>query len=383
MVSELRVTAWPGPPTPSSQPTWDGLPLPPGLAARLARPAGRQIRTAYRLGQGPDGLTAFGQRRPLVGQEKLCGFVGRLDLAGELLERIGRQVVRQGLVALKIESPAAPDRVGAAVLAAAQEAGYEALRPPVDPDWGPAAVPGVVGEAGRGSPGQPAGAGLGAAVAGAVAGWAKFWGRSSRVEVAYRRQSTPVTCGPSAALMALSALGHPTDPGRSEELALWRRANSAAGCDPFGLAVALAERGLAPLVQVSYPDTYRKPAEPWQVELRDWFQRGFQAQARALGLAVERRWVAVDEVWERLSAGAVVLALIDEFPFQGRSSLHWITLVGLAGPDHVLAQDPWIRDDQGESWVDAHALPLSRTGLDRLARFCPEGFRAWLVLEPS
>ncbi|MDR1212628.1 MAG: peptidase C39 family protein [Propionibacteriaceae bacterium] len=391
---------------------WAGLELAPATMARLSGPSGLHSRTCYSWRQGGDRLVAFGQRRPETGQEKLWGFTGRPELAAGLLEGIGRRLTDQGLIAAKIELPdpappahrqhpphssprsvpAAPvasgsipadltppasttsfgpvpsgsvpaDPVAAALAAAALAQGYEPLSGPRTRSDGSG------DEVDGAAPSRPPTA------------LARFWRQPSRPAGAYLRQSTPFTCGPAAALMALSALGRTGAGDRSHELSLWRQANSHPGCDPFGLAVALAAEGVSARIAVSYPDTYQKPAEAWQVELRDWFQRDFAARAGDLGLAVERRWVELDEVAAWLSEGALVLALIDEFPFHGRHTLHWILLYGLAGPDHVMVQDPWTQDEQGETWVDAQALPVTWAGLDRLTRFCPQSWRAFLVLD--
>ena len=66
---------------------------------------------------------------------------------------------------------------------------------------------------------------------------------------AYVPQTTPFTCGPAAGLMALRLAGVPTTTCWIDELRIWREANSIfmgkgqAGCEPDGLAAALARRG--------------------------------------------------------------------------------------------------------------------------------------------
>ncbi|MDR1077338.1 MAG: peptidase C39 family protein [Propionibacteriaceae bacterium] len=413
MAAEFQ--AWPlVEPFDHSAAAWAGLELAPVTVARLSGPSGLHSRTCYSWRQGADRLVAFGQRRPGTGQEKLWGFTGQPELAAGLLEGIGRRLTDQGLIAAKLELPtpdppvhrqhpphSSPRSVPAAPVASGSIPAD--LTPPASPTSSGPVLSGSV-------PADPMAAALAAAalaqgyeplpgpregLVGVVppgldpptaptdppTALARFWRRPSRSAGDYLRQSTPFTCGPAAALMALSALGRTGAGDRSHELSLWRQANSHPGCDPFGLAVALAGEGVSARVSVSYPDTYQKPAEAWLVELRDWFQRDFAARAQDLGLVVERRWVELAEVAAWLSEGALVLALIDEFPFHGRHTLHWILLYGLAGPDHVMVQDPWTQDEQGETWVDAQALPVTWAGLDRLTRFCPQSWRACLVLD--
>jgi hypothetical protein len=63
-------------------------------------------------------------------------------------------------------------------------------------------------------------------------------------------------------MIAMAAAGLEVQFGRRLEFELWREANgiylstAPGGCDPFGIAVALARRGLSVSVHVSRPGPY-------------------------------------------------------------------------------------------------------------------------------
>jgi hypothetical protein len=332
--------------------------LPGWVRERLATPPGVQQRTLYEVADGTDHLLAFGQRRPLAGQEKLFGLCGSPQLLPRLLAGVEAAVSAWGGVVVKVEAPGlGVDAEAVALAGLAETCGYAVLRPPIR-----AAVP--------------------VDATPVALGWARFLSSPTRAEVPYVRQSTGFTCGPASALMALAAQGLTSKLGRNAELNLWREATYVLGCDAFGLALAMARRGLTPSVLVDYPDTIVKPGgEPWESDMRDFMQRDFAARAQSSGLCVERRPVAMTELPDLIKAGSVVLALIDQAPMQAEPGGHWVLAYALAG-DHVLVQDPWTATAHAETWVDAHALPLTPAALTDLAHFGDPPSRA-LVIAPA
>ena len=81
-----------------------------------------------------------------------------------------------------------------------------------------------------------------------------------RKKVPHYRQTTDFTCGPSACLMAMTALDGRRRMGRAEEIEIWREATTVfmgpkgahGGCGALGLALALHRRGFAPEVHVNH-----------------------------------------------------------------------------------------------------------------------------------
>ncbi|MCB1507773.1 MAG: peptidase C39 family protein, partial [Hyphomicrobiaceae bacterium] len=77
---------------------------------------------------------------------------------------------------------------------------------------------------------------------------------------AYYEQTTDFTCGPACALMALGGLGLGAAADAAMELRLWREATTVfmtsglGGCDPYGLAVALARRGARTAIHINTGD---------------------------------------------------------------------------------------------------------------------------------
>lgn len=327
--------------------------LPAWITARLATPSGVQLRTPYRVGPDDRPLLAFGQHRPLTGQEKLWGFTGDLTHTPVLLAEVEGQVRADGGVSVKVELT--HDDVTLPPLLEA--AGYVRLAPPVIAapfPHDPAAVP---------------------------QGWVKRLapGPAPR-ELGYFRQTTNVTCGAASAQMALAALGL-AEPSRDAELRFWRDATYLPGIEPFGLAVGLAGRGAHPRVVADYDGAIllEDATEPWQRELREYVQAGFRRDAAALGVPVERRRFDSAELVDRVTEGRIALVLIDEWPMHDEHCPHWIVVHGRLG-DHLLVDDPWTDDTMGETWVDAHELPLHPSDLDRLAQFGDPPYRALVTL---
>ncbi|MDR2565989.1 MAG: peptidase C39 family protein [Bifidobacteriaceae bacterium] len=62
-------------------------------------------------------------------------------------------------------------------------------------------------------------------------------------ELGYCRQTTLVTCGSIALLMALEARGLSARPDRAQEIDLWRAAITMPACDNYGLALAASRLG--------------------------------------------------------------------------------------------------------------------------------------------
>ncbi|GAA5038425.1 peptidase C39 family protein [Microbacterium fluvii] len=212
-----------------------------------------------------------------------------------------------------------------------------------------------------------------------VRGFARWLIEVPHVEPGYYAQTTMFTCGAVAALIAADAGGVSGFGGagdRDLELEFWRRASNFPACEPVGLAVALAERvGSGVEVALDHDG-------PVLLESYDGFDRAFRAELQAesvrrageLGVPLRRDRVGVDEIARRVGAGERALLLIDEEPMHGEHGPHWIVAHAAAG-DLVLVQEPWINRATGETWVDAHDLPIRLADLERLVTWSESGYR--------
>lgn len=204
-------------------------------------------------------------------------------------------------------------------------------------------------------------------------------------------QSTRESCGPSAVLMALSALGLRPAPaaiedGRGEEVRLWREASSTVGTDPLALARAGVARGAAAEVVVSIDEAQlaalAASARPdtGPDDLARFLEAGMTARAQAAGVVVRHAPFTLADLDAVLGRGGIAVVLIDVAALHGASSAHWITVHAREG-EHYLANDP--DPLPGEDERDARAVPLPRHLLDELAWFGTPPVRALIALERS
>jgi hypothetical protein len=205
-------------------------------------------------------------------------------------------------------------------------------------------------------------------------------------EPPYYSQTSTFTCGAVTALLAseLRGSGGFADDGgdRDREVDFWRRASNYPTCEPIGLAVALREsfddpEGTAPVevfLDLDGPVLLESYTERFDRAFRTELQEQSLRKALASDVGVRRDRVGVDEIAARIEGGELALMLIDLEPMYGFSVPHWV--LGHAAADGVVViEDPWIAASWGETWVDAHELPIALADLDRMLAWGVEGYR--------
>lgn len=213
-------------------------------------------------------------------------------------------------------------------------------------------------------------------------GWSKWFSPLPTERMAYYGQTTDVTCGPTTALMAMERagfgrLGADGADNHAAEIALWRKATNAPGCDPVSLALAVADEITAAGLPIQQPTAVLSAPglilvedfakTPEEAKLRKALQLDSLRRADAVGLPIERRWFTVDEVGAIVSGGADVFLLIALEPLIADPSPHWV-LVHDVIDDVFIVSDPWVESEHGESWVDSAELPIPSAGIDLIAR---------------
>lgn len=215
--------------------------------------------------------------------------------------------------------------------------------------------------------------------------------RSPRTPAApYYEQTTDFTCGPACLIMALGARrpGYPASP--IEEVRLWRRATTIfltagiGGCDPFGLAVTLAEEGLAPEIFVTEagPLMLQTVRNAEKRKVMTLAHLDFHLRANALGIPVRLRKLEIAELAARLSGGALALLLVSGNRMFGKRVPHWVLAHGADG-HHVFLHDPWVEDKAYESATDAADIPAPHAELDRMWRWGTTRLRAAVLIPPG
>ncbi|MFE7052333.1 peptidase C39 family protein [Streptomyces californicus] len=234
--------------------------------------------------------------------------------------------------------------------------------------------------------------------AGPRTGYVRWTAGEGVAEPAYYRQSTHFSCGAVTALLAQVRAGVvlPESLDREAELTLWRDATNFPACEPVGLGVAVRRRWPSSSVEVFLDTEEPVLLDHLDGDEREWravLQRASRTDADRLGVPVHGRRLSLAELREAVTgsgtAGAReafagrdaaeareafagpgrcrhVLLLVSLATMQGFDVPHWVLCHG-AVPGAVVVEDPWFNTAAGETWVDAHLLPVADGSLDAMS----------------
>jgi ribosomal protein S18 acetylase RimI-like enzyme len=205
--------------------------------------------------------------------------------------------------------------------------------------------------------------------------------------VPYYEQTAEFTCGPACLLMAMAAFDPGFRPDPVMEVRLWREATTIfmmsgpGGCEPFGLAVAAYENGLAAEIIVSFYgalflQSVRSAEKRRVMELA---QADFRARVERHAIPVDYRAFSLDDIRGALARGRLVVVLVSGFLMFGKKVPHWVLAIGDDG-DHIMLHDPWVEDTRGETAADAANIPVPYSIFMAMAQFGREGLRAAVIL---
>lgn len=204
---------------------------------------------------------------------------------------------------------------------------------------------------------------------------------------AYFEQTLDFTCAPACMMMALKWAGRDIRFDLADELRLWREATTVymtsghGGCEPFGIAVSLARRGLSPQIHVSrmppyFLDSVRDEEKRMVMTVA---QQSFVEEARELAIPVDVGGLTQDAMTGALNDGALVMLLVSGYRMFARKVPHWLLVIG-HDDTHAFVHDPWVEDEHFETRTAAANLPIPFNELDRMARYGREGLRAAIVI---
>lgn len=190
-------------------------------------------------------------------------------------------------------------------------------------------------------------------------------------EPPYYGQTTHFTCGAVAALVARAHTGAlPWEAlDRRAELTLWRDATNFLACEPVGLGVAVRRAWPSSPVTV-HLDTDRPVLLDHLAENeREWralLQHASRTEAGRIGVPIDPDHLPVTAIREAIGRREHVLLLVSLAGMQGFDVPHWVLCHGTV-PGAVVIEDPWANAATGDTWVDAHLLPVPDTSLDTMS----------------
>ncbi|MGW1183241.1 peptidase C39 family protein [Streptomyces drozdowiczii] len=203
----------------------------------------------------------------------------------------------------------------------------------------------------------------------------------------YYGQTTHFSCGAVTALVARVHAGVlPREAlDRRAELTLWRDATNFMACEPVGLGVALRRSRPSSGVTV-HLDTDRPlmldHLPPGDQEWRALLQQVSRTEAERTGVPVDPGHLPVSAVREAIGRREHVLLLLSLAAMQGFEVPHWVLCHG-AVPGAVVIDDPWANGATGDTWVDAHLLPVPDASLDAMSTMEPGGFRGAVTMRSA
>ncbi|MEV8228761.1 peptidase C39 family protein [Streptomyces sp. NPDC079167] len=297
-------------------------------------------------GTGPV-AAALVTARPHTAYLKIVDAVGDVPAAVEAVVAHARD---RGLVQVKWEGWTASPEAAAA-------AGFVPLRPPLSPV-----------EDG----------------AGPDTGYVRWLCDGPGDEPPYYGQTTHFSCGAVTALVAQVHGGTlPREAlDREAELTLWRDATNFPACEPVGLGVAVRRAWPSSPVTVHLDtdrpvmlDHYTEKEQEWRALL----QRTSRTEAGRTGVPVDPGHLSLAAIRSAIGRREHVLLLVSLAGMQGFDVPHWVLCHGTV-PGAVVIEDPWAQAAAGDTWVDAHLLPVPDPSLDAMSVLSADRFRGAVAI---
>ncbi|MFG3378095.1 peptidase C39 family protein [Streptomyces tendae] len=111
-------------------------------------------------------------------------------------------------------------------------------------------------------------------------------------------------------------------------------------------------------------------------------QRASHRQAEHVGVPVDPRHLSMTAIRSAIGRRESVLLLVSLARMQGFYVPHWVLCHGTV-PGAVVIEDPWANGAVGDTWVDAHLLPVPDASFDTMATLSPDRFRGAVTKRPA
>ncbi|MFH8467218.1 peptidase C39 family protein [Streptomyces sp. NPDC017991] len=187
----------------------------------------------------------------------------------------------------------------------------------------------------------------------------------------YYGQSTHFTCGAVTALVAQAHEGTLSREAldREAELTLWRGATNFPACEPVGLGVAVRRSWPSSPVTVHLDTDRPVLLDHYPENEREWralLQRTSRTEAVRTGVPIDPDRLSLTAIRHAIGRREHVLLLVSLAAMQGFDVPHWVLCHGVV-PGAVVIDDPWANAATGDTWVDAHLLPVPDRSLDAMS----------------
>ncbi|MYT73548.1 MULTISPECIES: peptidase C39 family protein [unclassified Streptomyces] len=222
---------------------------------------------------------------------------------------------------------------------------------------------------------------------GPASGYVRWLHDGAVPEPPYYGQTTHFTCGAVTALIAQTHMGTLTrgDLDREAELTLWRDATNFPACEPVGLGVAVRRAWPTSPVTIHLDTDAPVLLDHLPAEEQEWralLQRTSRTQAARIGVPVDARRLSITDIRATLDRRESVLLLVSLADMLGFDVPHWVLCHGTV-PGAVVIEDPWANASNGDTWVDAHLLPVADASLDAMAAVSTERARGAVTIGRS
>ncbi|MFF2330002.1 MULTISPECIES: peptidase C39 family protein [unclassified Streptomyces] len=216
------------------------------------------------------------------------------------------------------------------------------------------------------------------------AGYVRWLCDGAVAEPPYYGQTTHFTCGAVTALVAQAHAGALPQESldRPAELTLWRDATNHPACEPVGLGVAVRRAWpsspVTIFLDVDRPvllDHYPESEREWRAVL----QHTSRTEAGRVGVPIDSHHLSMTAIRSALGRREHVLLLVSLAEMQGFDVPHWVLCHG-AVPGAVVIEDPWTNAAAGDTWVDAHLLPVADASLDAMSTLSSDRFRGAVII---
>ena len=207
--------------------------------------------------------------------------------------------------------------------------------------------------------------------------------------VPFYQQTLDFTCGSASLMMAMKAVNPGFEADRRTEIRLWREATTVfmtsghGGCGPYGLALAAHHRGYDVSLYVSnesdlFIDSVRSEEKKQVMRL---VEEDFLEEIRHSGIPVHRERLTARLIADVIDEGRIPVVLISSWRMYQEKFPHWVVVTG-ADRSFLFVHDPYVDEEKGKSRTDSIDIPVTREEFERMARYGKAALQAAVIIGP-